>query len=67
MADVDRRATAALEKALGERSANLPNPLAWGELETRLQEIDQRIDEHVYLLYGITEPEEIALIEEIAG
>jgi hypothetical protein len=67
IADVHRRTIAALADTLGERMDDLPDPLAVGEIEAALEVTDNRIDRQVYELYGITDPEDIALIEEIAA
>lgn len=67
MTDVQQRTTATLIDTLGERMDDLPDPLAIGEIENLLEATDHRIDELVYELYGITDPEDIVLIEEIVA
>ncbi|MBN1259112.1 MAG: N-6 DNA methylase [Anaerolineae bacterium] len=66
MDEVRHRTASALSNTLGNRVANIPDPLAFGEIETVLTATDRCIDTQVFKLYGINNPTDIDLIEKIA-
>ncbi len=63
--EVRHRVTLRVDEELGEHVTQLDDVLALGDIESEIADIDQRIDEIVYGIYGIHSQEEIQLIDSI--